>query len=96
MFYVITRKVLQVGEIFVSDGTETWDNEGCTEHWNSDASYPDIDTQLVNFHAWTKPNTYGLWHMFDDCKASSFMNACLMCRRVQLTPWGLLEPNHTG
>jgi hypothetical protein len=62
--------VLQVGEIYVSeDGSEDWNNEGCTTHWNSEANYPDIDTQLANFQAWTKPNTYGLWHMFDDCFA---------------------------
>jgi hypothetical protein len=52
--------VLTIGEFFVSDGTEAWDN--CVGGFSN---------VLANFGNWDRDAANvadkGLWHMFDDC-----------------------------
>ena len=67
--------VLQVAEIYQSDGTEVWDNGAtsdgdCTQIWNTKpnelgepTNYPDIEAQLELFGEWARQtqSSRGLW-----------------------------------
>lgn len=59
--------VLSADGVLASDGTETFDNTGCTRYWKN--NYPDLEAQLAQFTAWTKPSKEALWHLLDDCWA---------------------------
>lgn len=59
--------VLSADGVLASDGAETFDNTGCTRYWKN--NYPDLEAQLAQFTAWTKPSKEALWHLLDDCWA---------------------------